>query len=303
MVRLEGGLQLQDNFSPGLQIIADTAQTIVGSLQTMAMTVPNAFAPEPPEKMNSAINDAQKNVKDLERNIRDVRPATERNTREQKEHNRELRDGEQAAGNMLGVLRNIVSVYALLRGIKLFKDTADEVTMVHSRLGMMNDGLQTSAELNEMIFDSAQRARGAYLETGAMVASLGQQTGDLFETNAELIDFMEVLNKQFAINATPMQSQAAAMLQLTQALGMGILRGQEFNAIFEAAPALIELIAKEMDVPIGQMRDLAAEGAITSDIVKSALLNAVEETEDAFQRMPMTWEQSVISFQNRKSVV
>lgn len=299
MVRLEGGLRLQDQFSPGLKVIADTSKMVTENLQAMQSVVPKAFAPAQPDAFSKAMGDVRDSTQKLEKNLRDVQPVTQKNTQKQREHNRELKDGEKAAGGMGRMLRNMLGVYTLIRGMKVFIGVADEVTQVHSRLAMMNDGLQSSAELNEMIFQSAQRARGAYLETGATVASLGQQTGDLFSTNEELIQFAEVLNKQFAINSTPMASQASAMLQLTQALGSGVLRGEEFNAIFEASPAIIRLIADEMGVPIGQMRTLAAEGAISADIVKSALLNAVDETNQAFEAMPKTWEQSVASFQNR----
>lgn len=284
MIDLRGRLYLENGFSPVIDMINDSLGAVIDTVQTMKPAFENAMNPNP--------------AKDMKKAVEDILPPTTENTKEQREHNEELKKGTESAKGLKGMLSGVLSVYTLIKSVKAFVSVGDEVSQINSRLALMNDNLQSTYDLNQMVFESAQRSRGAYLETANAVASLGQQTGDLFETTAELISFSEVLNKQFAINATPLESQKSAMLQLTQALGSGVLRGEEFNAIFEAAPSLIRLIADEMGVPIGLMRTMAAEGEISADIVKTALLNAADETNAVFERMPKTWAQMWQMFKN-----
>lgn len=91
---------------------------------------------------------------------------------------------------------------------------------------------------------------------------------------------------------------ASASLQLTQALGSGVLRGEEFNAVFEAAPNIMQTVADYMNVPIGQLRNMSAEGQITSDIVKNAMLSATDSINQQFKQMPLTFSQVWTGFKN-----
>lgn len=290
-VDLRGSIRLQNAFTPQLESIANTIRTVTDSARNLKPAVERAFNGKKAVEMGNE-------TKKLRDSIERIKPPTQQNRNEQRKHNEELKDGARQASGLAGTLRNVLGIYALIRGVKAFASTADDVMTITARMGMMNDGLQTTAELNRMVFESAQRSRGAYLDTANAVASLGQQTGDLFESNKELVQFSEVLNKQFAIAKTPMESQRSAMLQLTQALGSGVLRGDEFNSIFEAAPQLIGLIAKELNVPVGMMRTMAADGEISADVVKRAFLNAVDETNKAFESMPKTMGQMVQGFKN-----
>lgn len=290
-VDLRGAIRLENAFTPQLRSIVGMIDVVTDKTKNLTPVVEKAFSAKKVDKMSRAADELSKKIKK-------VKPPTQQNRNEQKKHNDQIKEGARQAGGMASVLKGILGIYTLIRGAKAFVNTADDVMTITSRMGMMNDGLQTTAELNKMVFESAQRSRGAYLDTANAVASLGQQTGDLFKTNKELVQFSEVLNKQFAIGKTPMESQRSAMLQLTQALGSGVLRGDEFNSIFEAAPQLIRLIANELNVPVGMMRTMAAEGEISADVVKRALLNAVDETNRAFESMPKTMGQMVQGFKN-----
>lgn len=150
-----------------------------------------------------------------------------------------------------------------------------------------------------MIFASAERSRGSYQATADAVSKLGLMAGDAFSSNEEIVAFMEQLNKQFTIAGTEAAGIDAAMLQLTQAMGSGVLRGEEFNSILEQAPNVIQAIADYMEVPKGQLKDLAAEGVITADIVKNAMFAAADETNAQFESMPKTFAQISTSIQNQ----
>lgn len=290
-VDLRGAIRLDNAFTPALESISSMIETVTMSARNLKPAVDNAFSSRGVSQMTA-------NTKKLKEGIDNVRPPTRKNRDEQRRHNEEIGKGANAARGLASTLKSVLGIYTLIRGAKAFVQTSDDLMSVTSRLGMMNDGLQSTNELNQMIFDSAQRSRGSYLDTANAVASLGQQTEGLFETNKELITFSEVLNKQFAIGQTPLAAQQSAMLQLTQALGSGVLRGDEFNSIFEAAPQLIKLIANELGVPVGMMRTMAANGEISAEVVKNALLNAVDETNKAFESMPKTFRQMIQSFKN-----
>ena len=166
---------------------------------------------------------------------------------------------------------------------------SDSMTSITARLDMMNDGLQTTEELNRMIYESAQRSRGSYQQTANLVAKLGTLAGDAFSSNREIIAFAEQLNKQMALSGTTTQEAQAAMLQLTQGLASGTLRGEELNSVLEQTPMIAQSIAKYMGVNTGEMRELASEGAITAGVVKSAMFAMADEINAKFEQMPMTW--------------
>lgn len=188
-------------------------------------------------------------------------------------------------------IMGMVGAYASLQGIQRLVSLSDEYVQTNARLNMINDGLQTTAELQDKILASAQRSRAAYTATADTVAKLSLNAGDAFKSNDETIQFAENLNKLFAIAGTEQASIASASLQLTQALGSGVLRGEEFNAVFEAAPNIMQTVADYMNVPIGKLREMAQDGKITADVVKNALLGATDEINTQFEAMPMTWGQ------------
>lgn len=188
-------------------------------------------------------------------------------------------------------VKNLVGAYAGVQGIKALFNLSDTYASNTARINMMNDGLQTTAELQNQIYEAAQRSRGSYQSTTNLVAKLGTLAGDAFSSSAEVVDFAEQLNKQIALSGASTQAADAAMLQLIQAMSSGLLRGEELNSILEQTPTIAQTIAEYMGVTTGEMRELASEGAITGDVVKNALLGAAGETNAAFESMPMTWGQ------------
>lgn len=188
---------------------------------------------------------------------------------------------------MGGVIKSALAAFSVKKIVEL----ADGMTTTRARLDLMNDGLQTTAELQDMIMKSANRSRAAYSTTADAVAKMGIMAGDAFSSNEELIAFSELINKQFTIAGTSAAGIDAAMLQLTQAMSSGVLRGEELNSVFEQAPTIIQTIADYLGVPIGKIREMAAEGQITSTIVKNAMLASADEINAKFAAMPMTFSQ------------
>lgn len=203
-----------------------------------------------------------------------------------------------ATSGFLGKLQGLVGAYMGLQGLRAVVDLSDAVSGTTARLNMMNDGLQTTKELQDMIFQSAQRSRGDYLSTAGFVSQLGTLAGDVFSSNAEIIAFAEQINKQIALSGASSQAAAAAIYQLTQGLSSGALRGEELNSVLEQTPMIAQTIADYMGVTTGEMRELASEGKLTANVVKNALLASAEETNAAFENMPRTWGQVWTSFKN-----
>ena len=188
---------------------------------------------------------------------------------------------------MGGLIRSAMAAFSAKKIVEL----ADSMTTTRARLDLMNDGLQTTAELQDMIMASANRSRASYQATADAVSKMGIMAKDAFNSNEELIAFSELINKQFTIAGTSTAGIDAAMLQLTQAMSSGVLRGEELNSVFEQAPTIIQTIADYLGVPIGKIREMAAEGQITSTIVKNAMLASADEINAKFEQMPMTFSQ------------
>lgn len=210
---------------------------------------------------------------------------------EQQEFNQMVHQGSSAVDGMTGKILGMVGAYGGMQAIKNLVNMSDEFSQTTARLNMINDGLQTTEELTDKIFASAQRSRASFTDVADTVAKLSLNAGDAFSSNDEAILFAENLNKLYAIAGTSQASIASSTLQLTQALGSGVLRGEEFNAVFEAAPNIMHEVAEYMNVPVGQLRNMAAEGKITADIVKKALLGATKDINSQFEEIPMTWSQ------------
>ena len=195
-------------------------------------------------------------------------------------------------------LLGLASAYVGIQTVSGLVNLSDTFTQTTARLDLMNDGLQTTQELTQMIYQSAQASRGSFTETANMVAQLGTLAGNAFDNTQEIVAFAEQLNKQMAISGTSAQEGSAAMLQLTQAMSSGVLRGEELNSVMEQTPMIANTIAEYLGVSTGKLREMAAEGQITAEVVKNAMFWAADETNAKFEEMPMTWAQVWQSFQN-----
>ena len=207
----------------------------------------------------------------------------------QKRYTNEVSRSNRQAGELMRTVRGIAGVLGSLAVTRGFIQMSDSMTSINAKLSMINDGAQSNAELQDMIYQSAQRSRAAYESTANMVARLGMNAKEAFNSNAELVQFAENLNKQFTIAGATQEEMASATLQMTQALSSGVLRGEELNAVFEAAPNVIRTIADYLDEDIGKIRELASDGQLTAEVVKNAMLAATDDINSQFESIPMTF--------------
>ena len=218
-----------------------------------------------------------------------VREELTRTVSEVEELRSSMTSAQPPAENLTASLKKLGTAFLGSKLVSGIVSMSDEMTQTTARLNLMNDGLQSTADLQELIYQSAMRSRGAYNATADAVAKMGLLAGDAFSSNQETIAFVEQLNKQFKIAGTSAEGQAAAMLQITQAMGSGVLRGEELNSVFEQAPTIIQSIADYLGVSVGEIRSMAQEGELTAGVVKSALLSSAEETNQKFNEIPLTW--------------
>ena len=218
-----------------------------------------------------------------------VREELTRTVSEVEELRSSMTSAQPPAESLTASLKKLGATFLGSKLVSGIVSMSDEMTQTTARLNLMNDGLQSTADLQELIYQSAMRSRGAYNATADAVAKMGLLAGDAFSSNQETIAFVEQLNKQFKIAGTSAEGQAAAMLQITQAMGSGVLRGEELNSVFEQAPTIIQSIADYLGVSVGEIRSMAQEGELTASVVKSALLSSAEETNRKFNEIPLTW--------------
>lgn len=243
----------------------------------------------------SAANDAylrlSQTVGNTERYIRD-------NVDEQGRFNQEISAGTQQANELTNTIKRAVAAYISIQSVGEALNISDELVQTTSRLNMMNDGVQTTAELVNMVYAAAQDARGSFSQMADVVARFGNNAKDAFSSSEEVVAFADLIQKQMTIAGASTQEAANAELQLSQALGSGVLRGDELNSIFEQAPNLIQNIADYLDVPIGKIREMATDGELSADVVKAAIFSAADDINSKFNEMPMTWGQMWQSMQN-----
>lgn len=209
-----------------------------------------------------------------------------------------LQETQKPASGLMGSLRNLAGAFLGIQTGQWLVGTSDQLTQINARLQLMTGSAEAAAEANDQIYQAAMRARGAYTDMADLVSQLGTLAPDAFSNTGEIVAFAEQLQKQMALSGTSTQAAQAAMLQLTQGLASGVLRGEELNSVLEQTPMVAQTIADYMGVNVGTMRELASEGAITADVVKNALLGAAQETNAAFEQMPMTWGQVWNQMQN-----
>lgn len=284
MAGISTAINIADRMSGPIFSIINAMDLMIDTMSSVDTATSQGFDAAKIDETRRALDLANAEMQEMYNGIH-------RNTQEQQEFNNTVRQGTNAVDSMADKITGMVSAYAGIQSIGKLVDLSDEYTQTTARLNMINDGLQSTADLQDKIFASAQNSRAAYMQTADVVAKLALRAGSVWESNEETIAFAETLNKAFVVAGASQEEMNSASLQLTQALGSGALRGEELNAVFEAAPNIIQTIADYLGVSIGEIREMASEGQITADVVKNALLGSAEEIDAQFQSMPMTWGQ------------
>ena len=307
MAKIQETLVLQDRFSSTFSSYlkyAQKAAVATGVLRTSAngdfSKVVDAIV-----NVNSSLADMARAQTDVAKSMQEQKDtlgelasaatkaaeAAQKATTANRNHKESTDEAKKSADQLTQSLKSLVASYVSIQGLKKAVDLSDSLVSMRARLDRMNDGLQTTQELETMIYQSAQRSRGSFTDTMGLVSQLGTMAGDAFSSSKEIVQFAEQLNKQLAMSGASGASAQAAILQLEQGLASGVLRGDELNSVMEQAPALAKSIADYMQVSVGELREMGSKGQITADIVKNALFAAAKDTNAEFEKTPMTWAQ------------
>lgn len=284
MASIQTGIRLNDQFSSVLYDIVGAVNMATTQFEDFAQTLNTNVDTSGFDGIHEALTRATSGIDEM--------------TQEQEEFNHTVSQGANQANELTKMIKQAVGAYVSFQTVKNVIGISDELVQVTARLDQMNDGFQTTEELTNMVYAAAQDARGSFADMADVVARFGNNAKDAFSSSEEVVAFADLIQKQMTIAGAGGQEASNAMLQLSQALGSGVLRGDELNSIFEQAPNLIQSIADYLDVPIGQIRAMAQEGELTADIVKSAIFASADDINAKFEAMPMTWGQIWQQFQN-----
>lgn len=290
-------LTVEDRFSTVFSRFLDMGRKMASSFRDAAdaQTDLGAAAAQSGEALAEMAGSGDRTAAVLEEingAVQKIANASGQASEKQERMNRAMRSGANAADGLVSRLRSLAAAYLGLRSAQAFVGLSDTWTQTTARLDRMNDGAQTTPQVQDMIYEAAQRSRGGYQDMADMAAKLGTMAPEAFDSTAEVVAFTEQINKQFALAGTSAQGAQAAMLQLTQAMSSGVLRGEELNSVLEQAPTITQTIAKYLGVSIGELRELASEGQVTANVVKAAMFAVAEETNTAFEAVPLTFSQA-----------
>ena len=249
---------LNDGISSVLKKINIALNTTLNAFEQVQRTSGQAVDAAQIRAARAALAEANRQVDEMAEGYR-------RAAQQEEALNRGLRSGTNAADGLLSKVKGIVATLAAGAGAKALIGLSDKMTSTTARLDFIVDDGGSVDALEQRIMASAQRARASYLDTATAIASMGANAGRAFENNDELIAFMEQINKQFVIGGATTEGQAAAMLQLTQAMAAGALRGEELNSILENAPGIARAIESYMGVAEGSIKQYAEDGAVTAE--------------------------------------
>lgn len=288
MASIATSINLYDRVSAPINNIISALDNMCSAYENVDNSMDSGLNIARIEEARQAINAASQEVTNLGNNI-------ENNEKHQQHFNNAVNQGQSA---MAGLVTKALSLAGAYIGVTKLVEMSDKITTITARVNMMNDSFNKvngsavkSNEIVDMIYESAQNARGSFYDMADIVSRFGNNARDAFGSQKEVVDFANLIQKQMVLAGAGTQEASNAMLQLSQALGSGVLRGDELNSIFEQAPNLIQSIADYMDVPIGSIRELAQQGKLSADVVKNAIFASADSINAEFKKMPLTWAQ------------
>ena len=242
------------------------------------LEVINKFT-KPVQQFKEQIRSVSKPVNQAKQSIKGIERTTQQS----------VNNASNSLNKLVGKFKTLATTIGAGFGLSKLINTSDTMTNLHTRLNLMNDGLQTTDELQEKIFQSAQNSRGTYQDMAEMVAKLGVNAKDAFKSSDQIVKFGENMNKIFKLGGASSAEQSAGMLQLTQALASGKLQGDEFRSITENAPELIGILAEKLGKTRAEIKQMSTDGELTSDVIVNAVLDSTDKINSQFASMPMTW--------------
>ncbi|HBF8744653.1 TPA: tape measure protein [Clostridioides difficile] len=296
MATIQTSIRIFDGMTPAFRHMTNAMNIVLSSFEQLQRTSSNAIDVNSIRTAREELARAEAGFDRLEQQIREA-------DGQQRRLNEDINKGTSSTDRLVGSAKKLAGAYLSIRTLGGLGNLSDQMTSTNARLNMINDGQLSDGGLNKMIFQSAERSRASYLDTAQIVSRIGMNAGSAFSSTREIVSFAEQLNKKFIIAGASTEEMNSALLQLTQGLSSGVLRGEELNAVFESAPNIIKSIADYLDVDIGKIRGMASEGMLTADIVKNSLLAASAETNKQFEQMPYTLGQIFTSVKNNAVMI
>ena len=201
-------------------------------------------------------------------------------------------------GSGLSGLTGLLAGLASVGFAKSILDTADAMQSINSQVRQVTSSETEYLAVQRQLLDTANNTRASLESTASLYVSTSRALKDYGYTQQEILKFTEATNNAMTIGGVGAQQQAAALMQLSQALSSGLLRGDEFNSIAEAAPILLDTIAEYMGKSSKEIRKLGSEGQLTADVIFKAISGASEKFGEQAAKMPMTMGQALIVFSN-----
>ena len=198
-----------------------------------------------------------------------------------------------------GKVKQLTVAMLGIGSVKQLGNMADEWTTVNNRLKLVINSTAELQQVRSQLMASANntgQAIGTVAELYNKLAMSQAQTGI---SGSKLLKLTDTINKSMVIGGGAAESQAAALVQLSQAFASGTLRGEELNSVLEQAPGLAQTLAKGLGVTVGQLRSLAAAGKLTSDAVANAILKQADDVNAQFAKMDKTIGQSATVLKNK----
>lgn len=210
--------------------------------------------------------------------------------------------GIASISSQLRTLQNLATVWATLSGVRVlardFIATADAVTGLRSRLRLVTDSVVEYESAWTAVEDIAARSRGSLESTSALFTRLSQASDSLGLSQQRVANITEAVSAAVTLSGGSAQSAAAGVQQLAQAFSSGTLSGDEFRSVLENSPRLVTALTDALGVNVGQLRKLAEQQLLTSDLVAEAIESQLGVMRRELTSMPETVGQAIQQVNN-----
>lgn len=209
-----------------------------------------------------------------------------------------LETSRKTAGDLGRTLRTVFAGVVAGLGVRQFARFSDELQNVQNRLRLVTSGEEDLISTQRRLFEVANETRTSFEGTATIFTRLAQNQEQLGKTNQELLGFTESLNKAIILSGASAQEASAGLIQLSQGIASGALRGDELRSVLEQLPAVARVIADDLGIGVGELRKLGEEGAITADVILGAFERAGPRIAQQFETTIPTIGQSFQQLRN-----
>lgn len=281
MAQINASINLMNGMTQPLMNIVNSVNSVISTLQAVNKTnvnIDTSSLKYSQDLLNQTSANLIKHQEELENQFN-------KNAEAAGKVNEKLKEGINPMDDLMRKAKRLALTFG---GIKML-NISDEITGMNARVNIMAREGEDPEQIKQMIFESAQRSRANYFDTANSAATMGITAKDTFGSSKEVIDFSELANKQFEIAGIKGAAKEGAMIQLQQAMSMGVLRGQEFRSVQQGMPTMIDYLAKHLGKTKTQIKEMADQGKLTASIVKAAMFGAADDINKKFESIPMTF--------------